>query len=280
MDIERGFIFAATGQKYVKLACNAAQTLAKASPGFPIDLFTNLPSEVPDGIFSKIIPLSDDFVRPKMRALQNSRFDKTIYLDADVIVFSDISDIFDVLERFDIAAAMDQFQNHPLARRIYSLPMPAAFPQLNSGVIGIKKTRLSQQFLHDWDDAVRNSPIKRDQPAMRELLFLSALQLATLPPEYNYMDIYTGFTHRHSRHIAPRVFHLPHLHLYFDSKKTPDNALKSLLGRKRYNWLQKITAADKTLNFDAPDKSFPARHQLGIEGFLRKAVRRLFRFGR
>jgi len=275
---EKGFIFAATGKDYVKLACNAAQSLSKASPNFPIDLFTNLPSEVPEGIFSKIIPLGDDFVRPKMRALRNSRFNKTIYLDADVIVVSDISDIFEVLNQFDIAAAMDEFQNHRLAHRIHSCAMPAAFPQLNGGVLGIKNSPGSQKFLNDWDAAVRNSPIKRDQPALRELLFFSDLRLATLPHEYNHMDIFRGFTHRHSEHIAPRVFHLPQLHLRFDSRKTPDTSLKSILGRKRYRWLKKITAADKTLNPDGPDIDFPALHQMGIKGFLRKVARKMLWF--
>ena len=60
-----GFVFAATGDKYVTLARRAARTLKQVMPDVPVDLFTDLP--VSDPTLSQIHSLETATHRPKIR---------------------------------------------------------------------------------------------------------------------------------------------------------------------------------------------------------------------
>nr|WP_319947642.1 hypothetical protein [uncultured Shimia sp.] len=201
----RGFLFAATGPDYTSLAQQAAATVATHHPDIDIDLFTDQDCDFP--VFSQIHKLTQNTTRPRFEALLRSRFSKTICLDSDLFVLASIADVFDVLDRFDIALAHDQRLNisgHTLVR--HTKPIPAAFPQYNSGVIGLKKSAQTDAFLTHWKTAFEQSPLKIDQPILRETLFDSDLRIATLPPQYNIIDC-DLIRSWDTRTIAPRVLH-------------------------------------------------------------------------
>lgn len=205
----RGFVFAATGEKYVLLARRAARNLRLVHPDAKIDLFSNL--DIIDPVFDQIHRLENDWFRPKMEGLLRSRFERTVYLDADIMVVGSVEGIFDVLETFDMAACHERFLNAEHARRVHRRVMPTAFPTVNSGVLGIRHSQKTQAFLKHWQSEVRTTESNRDQPALRELLFESDLRICTLPPTFNFMSF-----HELSRWWgvfgAPRVLHSPGLH--------------------------------------------------------------------
>ncbi|MFO7731637.1 MAG: DUF5312 family protein, partial [Spirochaetia bacterium] len=55
----------------------------------------------------RIHQLDDPWHRSKMDAMLLSRFDKTLYLDADLFVIADIRDVFEVLDHFDMAMTQE-----------------------------------------------------------------------------------------------------------------------------------------------------------------------------
>ena len=85
-------------------------------------------------------------------------------------VLADLRDIFEVLDRFDIALAQDQNRNSPQALTEYRQPFPNAFPQFNAGVIGFRRTPQVAALLDRWTEAIRDHAIDKDQPSLRELL--------------------------------------------------------------------------------------------------------------
>lgn len=97
----RGFVFATTGEQYTTLARRAARTLRGVMPQCNIDLFTD--RAVDDDVFDQIHRLDHNWFRPKMQAIRESRFERTIVMDADLVVVADISEVFQVLDHCDIA---------------------------------------------------------------------------------------------------------------------------------------------------------------------------------
>lgn len=281
----RGFVFAATGPEYIALAQRAALSVKQHCPDIPIDLFADQPLE--DSTFSKVHLLEKSWFRPKMESLYRSRFAHTVYLDADLVVIADISDIFDMLGRFDLAAAHDQYRNSPLATKIFTRPIPAAFPQYNGGLLGFRRNRKTTDFLKSWEQALVESGVKRDQPVLRELLFESDLSICTLPAEYNLHRI------EHLRALtsddtAPRVIHNHHFHQHIGQGYVPLGSVQDLLGNPLYNHLQKLLSADTTLNTRKnrrkvpafcdlyPGKTIPSPHRIKNKSDLREKLKHPF----
>jgi Nucleotide-diphospho-sugar transferase len=206
----QGFVYAATGADYVTLARRSARALRRVEPQARIDLFTDQPLD--DPVFDRIVPLDQASRRPKMEALRRSRFARSLYLDADVIPLAPLSPLFALLDRFDLGLTIEMRHND-LRNSLHlpGVPVPEAFPTMNSGVFLCRATPETQAFLADWQSRTHDGTHKIDQRLLRALLFQSRLQIATLPPEWNVMWVAAhlaagpGFP-------APRLVHLPHLH--------------------------------------------------------------------
>ena len=141
-----------------------------------------------------------------------SRFAQTIYLDADIRVVGDISDIFDVLDRFDLAFAHDQMRNSNPHCEPGDSDVPNAFPQATRGLIWLSRSSRSDGLLETWDAAISDHGIGKDQPSLRELLWKTQLRFAVLPPEYNLWDLKQIDAMRYQQH-GPEDHPCPRLHL-------------------------------------------------------------------
>ena len=117
-----GVLFVATGAGYRRLAARAAASVARVSPGLPIDLATDEPVE--PGDFATVTLLDDPWFRSRIDAMAATRFERTLHLDADVLAVADLRDVFEVLDRFDIALAHDQARNSPAANTVWRRPLP------------------------------------------------------------------------------------------------------------------------------------------------------------
>ncbi|WP_170133848.1 putative nucleotide-diphospho-sugar transferase [Palleronia aestuarii] len=200
------------------LARRAARTLRQVMPGTPIDLFADRAFE--DTTFDTVHRLEGRGRRPKMEALRRSRFDRTLYLDCDVIALADPSEIFALLDYADLAGAHEHYGSAPIAMQsVRDTSIPPSFRQINSGVLGVRKSAATDAFLARWQDDFEALKLQFDQPLLRELLWKSDLRLAVLPQEYNLMHM-PYLTAGNEKMMAPRLLHLPHLHV--GSKFTDD----------------------------------------------------------
>ncbi|WP_116130790.1 putative nucleotide-diphospho-sugar transferase [Tropicimonas sp. IMCC34043] len=272
LDDSCGFVFGVSGEAYVPLAVNAARSLKAVCPDARIDLFTDLDPKA-DGLFEQIHMLERSWFRPKFEALLRSRFSRTIYLDADMIVVADPGDIFEVLERFDIAVVHNQHRNSVHAQTIWKRPLPNAFPQMNGGLIGIRKSPAVTRLVEDLQQAMLDDPdLKVDQAPMRELLFDSDLRLAILPPEYNLMQV--RMTEVQSRKdTAPRILHLTRLHAHAKGRERPLTRADQAMGPVLWWNIQRMLKNDRTLG-GAPDRRFRPLVDRGVTGALQRAWRK------
>ena len=243
MGETRGFLYAATGADYTALAIQSAARLAQITPGAEIDLFTD--QDVSQGLFAQIHRVEPWF-RPKFEALRRTRFDRAIYLDADTWVVADISDIFELLDRFDFAMAHDPYRATDHALRVYKEAPPACYPQFNSGVIGQRRSPDTAALCQAVIDGIKAADLPQDQVILRELLYKSALRVATLPEEYNFMGL-RGLNVLSSYSAAPRVIHSPRLHASFKKGKRAVTGLEDVLGAAAAKQLQRLVEADPTL---------------------------------
>lgn len=183
----RGVVFVATGARYIACAEAAARSVRRHMPDVPIALFTDagqLGHPLSD-LFDPVIELEGAHRRSKVDCLMNSPFERTLFLDADIRVLEDVSELFDLLERFDMAMAQAHARNRAATRAVWTRALPDAYPQFNTGVMAVRRSPETHALLQAWSDSYKSAGFRKDQVTLRELLWSSDLRLATLPPEYN-----------------------------------------------------------------------------------------------
>jgi Nucleotide-diphospho-sugar transferase len=242
---DAGVVLVATGaETYIALAARAAASVKRHCPGLAVDLFTDQARELP--VFDRIHRLPDPWFRSKIDGLMASRFQRTLYMDADMLALADFRDVFELLERFDVALAHDWFRNSPLHHTFWRKPLPAAFPQFNGGLIAIRRTPATTAFLEAWKAAVRSTDTGRDQISLRELLWESELRIATLPEEYNLLWI-SGVKSWTTDFAAPRIIHSPHFHRDFARYARASDPAAERMGLIAAARLPLLIAADRGL---------------------------------
>lgn len=179
---DRGVIYVASGADYVDLACASARSLRTHEAGLAVDIFTDDP--VPGGLFDRVHPLTRPGPRAKLTAMQETRFARTLFLDADTLVVGPLGDLFDILARFDMAAAHDMRRASPLIRE-GGERTPYAFPQLNSGVLLYRRSPAMLELLAEWERRFHATGARRDQPILKDLLWSTDIPFYVLPPEFN-----------------------------------------------------------------------------------------------
>ncbi|MEL7590891.1 MAG: hypothetical protein AAGU17_06310 [Anaerolineaceae bacterium] len=213
---EVGILYIATGAKYIKAAMRSAESVQKFCPGLPIHLFANyreydLKLDQAPNPFSSVAEVTNPHRRSKVDYLSATPFDRTLYLDTDTIVNADIRQVFKILDRFDLALCHAPHRNSTVSTSNWRTDIPDAFPEFNSGVFLYKKTSSMLKLLEDWKTGFYEAGFQKDQVTLRELLWLSDLRIATLPPEYNirYMKYHYIWSRKEA---TSKIFHLRRLH--------------------------------------------------------------------
>jgi hypothetical protein len=191
LDERAGVVYVATGdQRFVEQAGVSVRSVRRAMPRLRSVLFTN--RHVVPTDFDEVVQIEStgDSYLDKPTFLARSPFERSLFLDADTYVGRNVEEVFALLERFDVAAA------HAPNRSTKDVGVPPSFPELNTGVIGFRKSGAVAQLFERWrklylmDGADAPS---RDQPSFRRAVYESGTTLAVLPPEYNCRFRMAGF---------------------------------------------------------------------------------------
>jgi len=181
-----GVLYIAVGRCYVKAAIQSAQSVRRWCGGLPIHIFTDAENEASARSTADSWGLIENpHRRSKVDSLMYTPFERTLYLDSDTRICGDIRDVFEVLERFDMAICHAHTRNTAKNQQPWRVNLPYAFPQFNGGVIAYRKTPAVLEFLEAWKRAYHSQPFEKDQVTLRELLWACDLRVAVLPPEYN-----------------------------------------------------------------------------------------------
>lgn len=187
IKVSRGFVYVATGEGYLREALASAASLRAAVPGAHICLITDVALES-NGTFDLVQLATSVQHNPIDKLLSiDAPYERVIFLDTDTHVCDDISDMFDLLDRFDLALLQENHRGWD-----YTLPgVSAAFPEYNTGVIVFRRSEAVRALFAQWrktyDHLRETQGLRNDQPAFREVLYQSDLRVATLPSEYHFL---------------------------------------------------------------------------------------------
>ena len=217
--VTKGILYIASGEKYIRAAIHSAKSVKAHCPYLPTHLYSDWQNydfhfdESPDP-FTSVDSVVNPHRRSKVDYLPLTPYDQTLYLDTDTTLNADITDMFRVLERFDIALVHAMRRNDDLRLAKWRIDIPQAFPQYNGGVILYRKSPEVISFLNEWRDQYHANvnQFQQDQRTLRELLWLSDLRIATLPPEYNVRYIKYHYLWSKSE-AETKIFHLQRYHI-------------------------------------------------------------------
>lgn len=186
----RGGLYIATGEEYVREAEKSAESFKESMSDVPVTLISDRTAEAPHFDSQRVVEDFDYDFGDIVANIDRTPFERTIYFDTDVYVNADVSEIFDMLDEFDIAASMD---NHGWHIREYGLEhpingVPEAFPWYNGGVIAYKKNERTREFFETWRtyyERNRANGITHNMISLRSALYHSDVRVGTLPWRYN-----------------------------------------------------------------------------------------------
>lgn len=197
---KKGIMYIAFGTEYVRDAIKSAKSLKRHNDSFGTTLICD--EIVENDVFDRVNVVSDDNnnwgsnSHPKMYYLQDSPYQQTLYLDNDTLVLSDLSPVFNLLDRFDIGAAHAPVRQYETEDKYPVEHVPPSFPEYNSGVVIYDNNSKINGFFDSW---VRNyerlsaEGVRVDQPSFRKSLYESNVSIATLPSEYNCRTVKSGY---------------------------------------------------------------------------------------
>jgi hypothetical protein len=190
-----GILYFAIGEKFRDEALRSAHSAKRWMPDIPIALVSDRPLEA--RAFDCFIAWNESTFPflGKVQSMQLSPFERTVFIDTDTLITDAFGELFDLLARFDFAAAQAMVRlstNRDPRQRKYLGSIPECYPEFNTGLIAYRKNDTVSAVLQTWQklyseqlaDDVR--PLTYDQLSFRQALYESNARVATLAPEYNY----------------------------------------------------------------------------------------------
>lgn len=200
-----GFLYTAFGAKYVAEARISARSVKKADPSARICVVTDQTLQ-PDRDFDIVLPItppSDNETYAKLDSgayyrkigqFARSPFDRTVYLDSDTYVTAALTELFDLLERYDLLVTPDGNAEVNYRFEQTEAPftsIPKAFGAFNTGVFAFRKSEAATRFLHCWQENhethVRQHTTN-DQPGFRLALYETDARYHVLPVVFNWFS--------------------------------------------------------------------------------------------
>ncbi len=189
-----GILYSATGDRYLAEALSSARSSLRFN-SVPHVIFTDgeasLPAHEEERLSIEKCRASGNPFADKIGNMARSAFERSIFLDSDTYVAADLTHLFEVLEKFDMAACWAGYRG----RR--DREVPAAFYEFNTGVVAWRANALTKSFFADWLDTYEQltrerpfTPIAHasgyEQPAFRRCAWRHDVRIYVLGPEYNY----------------------------------------------------------------------------------------------
>jgi hypothetical protein len=221
---ERGILYIATGEKFVAEAEVSARSVKAVWPEIPIALITDTPPESDCFADVKIVPAEQNS-RDKPHYISMSPFERTVFLDADTYCCAPFPEVFDLLDRYDLAAAYDdgrftQRQDQITgALTFIKVPgVPDALPEFNTGVIAFRRSPAVATVFKRWiaeydrglDQGLDQGRLDyHDQPSFRSVIYRSKASVEVLPSEYNFRLCCCGFARNQIKIVHGRWSYHP-----------------------------------------------------------------------
>ena len=184
---EEGIVYCATGKElFLREAYISINSIKKYNTNIQISIFVDeenfkrINKDLFDSIF--LIKNPEFGFGDKIYAMKNTPYQKTIYLDCDTVVADDISEIYNMLEKYEIAASNPPFKNKYYRPNHYQ-----------AGIIFYKMNSKVSKFFNLWDENYDRINHGNDQPSFRETLSKLPISLFIFPPNYNFRSPFASY---------------------------------------------------------------------------------------
>ena len=216
---DRGFLYIAFGDSFTKEALMSIKTLKKYN-NEPVALYTDKDktSEF-DGLIDVYAKIEPKHIRAKVDFISQTPFKNTVYIDSDTIVVRNITDMFEVLERFDVAVTNDYARKRKKYSNIVPeyAAIPYSFSEVNGGIMAYNDSASTSNFLNMWREYFYKYFRETngwDQVSLRIALWNSDVRIHHFSFVYNIRskanrEKQDRFKHEFGeQHMAPRIYHL------------------------------------------------------------------------
>lgn len=217
--IDKGFLYIAFGESFTKEALMSIKTLKRFNSE-PVALFTDQPrTEDFSGLVDIYGKIEPQHIRVKVDFVGSSPFAKTVYLDSDTVIVRNISDMFDVLDRFDVGLVHDYARKRLKYSKLVPEyeAIPYGFSEFNGGIMAYNSSDATREFLDMWQKYFYKYYQQTngwDQVSLRVSLWNSSVKIHTFPFEYNIRGKATREKVRNLKnefgedHMEPRIYHI------------------------------------------------------------------------
>ncbi len=198
--MRRGIVYACSHVDWIAETVRSSLSFAKHMPDIERHFF--IPATLLDQCrqdlgeaFTRIVPLDrlEYAHRPRFDSMRRVELDQMIFIDGDTLLLAPVYELFEVLEQFDIAAAIAPQLFHPDAARIGLYDMAPkvsmAIPEWNTGLLVVRDSDRFREFVPAWNalfGKCTDQGFNMDQPSFRSAVATSRLRIATLANIYNF----------------------------------------------------------------------------------------------
>lgn len=193
---EKGFIYIATGKKYIDESSTSIKYLKRNHPDIPICLFTDdLKYAKEKCNIDNIIVIDNPYFTYKDKmVMKYTPFEKSIFLDTDTICLNPIYELFDMLDNFEMLIHSNaEGYNYNLANKYIN----DSFPEFNTGVIAYRKSKLNEKkFFENWSKLYDEflTQHTNDQVSFRVLMASGTINYCWIPSAYNFFTYFPSYT--------------------------------------------------------------------------------------
>lgn len=187
----KGIYYIAFEKKYVDEAIHSARSIKKNSR-LPLAICCDRIEDTSPFDIVRII--NPRHVRAKVDYLRETPFDYTLYLDSDTEVLEDITECFQLLEKYDVCMTHDFARKRERWSNLIPeyKDVPDGFSEFGGGVILYKKNAYSflslwKHYFYKYFDATKGW----DQASLRIAAWHCTNTIYVLPPEFNVRGQHT-----------------------------------------------------------------------------------------
>jgi hypothetical protein len=240
---QNGFLYIVTGEGYAKECLFSIKSLKKHNNEkicvFSEEKYRSMFEQECDYFFS----INSKLHRPKVEYISQSPFKNTVYLDSDTFINENISDLFQLLNKYDFGGAFcNSRKRENYSKLILKYKnIPYSFSEINTGVMIFNNSIKVKKFFKRWKDYYYKYMLLTsgwDQPSFRVALWESKVNFCHLPAEYNvrpksvYKKVKNNKKTLGQLHMVPRIYHChysPEVHQGKFEIKTLSELYKKIL---------------------------------------------------
>lgn len=188
----RGVLYVAFGDRWIREVQLSAKSLKKAYPDIPVALISD--KHIDSELFDQVMLLSSfksDGTKKsgftyKILALRETPFDKTVFIDTDTYVKEQFSELYALLDYFDLLGCLDIAGNRfPI---IGNQRLEGCY-LFNSGVMAYKRNEKIIDLFDRWEHAYLDNydAYHGDMDALTQAIVETEIRLYPLPNIYNFI---------------------------------------------------------------------------------------------